>query len=73
MLHNAATIGGKDWNKPLPHILSSYQKVLQEYTVFSQFGMLHGRELQGQLNIVKEMWEVGLPREKSVLSYVDHL
>ena len=48
---------GKDWDEYLPYLLFAYREVPQEFTGFSPFELLFGRQVRGPLNILKEAWK----------------
>lgn len=73
MLHKTATEEHKDWNKLLPYVLFAYREVPQEFTGFSPFELVYGREVRGPLDIIKEMREVSERCDESVISYIIHM
>ena len=61
---------GKDWNKLLSYVLFAYREVPQDTTVFPPFELLHGREVRGPLDVIREIREADVSSGKSVVSYV---
>ncbi len=70
MLRKAATEDGRDWHRLIPYLLFDYREVPQLSTGFSTFELLNGRHVQGQLDILKELWEAEKRSMESVVSYV---
>ena len=70
MLRKTASDDGKDWDRMIPYLLFAYREVPQSSTGFSPFELLHGRDVRGPLDILKETWEADQKSEKSVVSYV---
>ena len=70
ILRKAATEEGKDWDKLVPYLLFAYREVPQASTGFSPFELLHGRDVRGPLDILRESWESNQKSDESIISYV---
>ena len=70
MLRKTATEEGKDWDQLIPYLLFAYREVPQMSTGFSPFELMHGRQVRGPLDVLKETWEASKKLTESVVSYV---
>ena len=55
MLRKAATNEEKDWDKLVPYLLFAFRKVPLASTGFLLFEILHGWNVCGPLDILKEL------------------
>ncbi len=60
----------KNWDKWLEPLLFVVREVPQASTGFSPFELLHGRQPQGVLDVIKESWEEGPSNSRSEIQYV---
>ena len=61
---------GKDWDRLIPFLLFAYREVPQESTGFSPLELLYGREVQGPLDVIKELWETDDNSDPNIISYI---
>ena len=61
---------GKDRDKLVPFVLFAYREVPQALTGFSPFELMFGRMVRGPLDVLKDTWEAGKSKNKTVVSYV---
>ena len=45
------------WLKAVPHLLFANREVLKEATGFFPFEHVHGKQIRGPLDMLKEAWE----------------
>ena len=55
LLQKSVSKEGHDWDILLPYVLFAYRKVPQSTTGFSLFELLYSWEVQGPLNVLKEV------------------
>ena len=61
----------KDWDRYLSAVMFSYREVPQQSTGYSPFELLYGRDVQGPMDILKEIWikEKSTEDEEPKMSY----
>ena len=70
MIRKMTISEGRNWDKLLPYVLFAYREVPQASTGFSPFELLYGREVRGQLDVVREAWEQPAQADENIISYV---
>lgn len=71
MLRKFVAANGKDWDRWLPYLLSTYREVPQASTGFSPFELLYGRQVRGPMDVLREAWEgPGTPKTRSIVADV---
>ncbi|CAH2283660.1 Retrovirus-related Pol poly from transposon 412 [Pelobates cultripes] len=64
----------QDWERLLPHLLFVYKEIPQEFTGFSPFELLYGKNVRGPLCLLKEYWEGIHPHEETpIVPYIFEL
>ena len=58
-----------DWDKYLPALLFAVREIPQESLGFSPFELLHGRNVRGPMQILRELWSVEETDEHARLTY----
>ena len=58
-----------DWDKYLPSLLFAVREITQESLGFSPFEILHGRNVRGPMQILRELWSVEETDEHARLTY----
>ena len=58
------------WDKALPHILGEYRRAPNETMGFTPSELLHGRQIRGPLQTLRERWVACESTSENVISYV---
>ena len=58
-----------DWDKYLPALLFAVREIPQESLGFSPFELLHGRNVRGPMQILRDLWSVEETDERARLTY----
>ena len=75
MLQRMCAERPKDWDRYLPALFFAVREVPQEFLGFSPFELLYGRNVRGQMAILRELWtdEVEDKEVRSTYDYVINL
>ena len=69
MLRRMYTERPKDWDNYLPALLLAIREVPQESLGFSPFELLYGRNVNGPMAILRELWSGKAPDEQVLSTY----
>ena len=69
MLRRICAERPKDWDKYLPALLLAIREVPQESLGFSPFELLYGRNVNGPMAILRELWSGEAPVEQVLSTY----